>query len=179
MPTTPVRILGFALDLPQPYSAGHCCSAAEAAALNRILVKGLSKGLHKVLSAGLRPTGYENARGLSEDQKSDIVARGEEYVADYCLGFAQGHETQRAIRVECERIARQMLETTLYRQGKKLGDLPDGERDEEIARLAASEKVREEAERRIRVTQEIANRAHDDLLEVLGNGGIGSGDSGC
>lgn len=169
MPTTSVKILGFNYELPAPYSAGHTCSATEADALNKILAKGLSKGLHKVLAAGLKPTGFTAVSHLSPDQASDIAAMGEEYIRDYCIGFSRGHDTTRAERTEANRIARQMLETALYKQGKKLTDLTAGEQEEQISVLANNEKVLAEASRRVKVTQEIAERAHGELLESLGN----------
>lgn len=168
MPTSPVRILGFSYELPQPYSQGHVCSAAEAAALNRVLTRGISKGLYKVLLAGINPTGHSEASKLSEEQRSAISAMGAEFIEDHCLGFSMGHEVQRSIRVEAERIARGLLETQLYKQGKSLKDLAEADRAEQISQLASTERVRTEAERRVKVTQEIAERAHGELLESLG-----------
>lgn len=168
MSTTPVKVLGFSYELPQPYAVGHCCTAAEASALNRILTRGLAKGLYKVLSSGLKPLGHDRAEGLSDAQRSGVESMGLEYIADFCLGFSAGHETTRSIRVEAERIARQMLETQLYKQGKSLKDLHEKEREAHIDQLAVSDRVRAEAERRVRVTQEIAERAHGELLESLG-----------
>lgn len=168
MPTSPVKILGFSYELPQPYNVGHICSVAEAAALNRVLTKGISKGLYKVLAGALRATGFNSREGLGADAAAAIQEMGAEYVSDYCLGFSAGHDVQRSIRIEAERIARQMLETSLYRKGQSLKDLTEKDRISQIDQLASSEKVRAEAERRVQVTQEIAGRAHDELLESIG-----------
>lgn len=171
LPTSQVRILGFTFELPQPYSVGHVCSTAEAAALNKVLVKGISKGLYKVLAAALRPTGYTSAAGVAVEAAAKIWAAGNEYISDYSLGFSEGHEIQRAIRIEAERIGRQMLETQLYKQGKSLKDLSEADKTDQIAQYASSDKVRTEAERRVKVTQEIAEKAHGELLESLGENG--------
>lgn len=145
---SPVQILGFKFLIPTPYHAGHVCTASEADMLNRMLVRGTSKGLFKQLSS---------ASG------ADAQARGEEYIADYALGFAQGHDTQRSIRIEADRIARGILEARLYAKGQTSHDLEPHTLAEELSALASSEKVRAEAERRTKVTQEIAERAHDEL----------------
>lgn len=168
MPTTPVKILGFSYELPQSYSAGHVCSASEAAALNKVLVRGLSKGLYKVLAGALRPTGFTSAEGLGADTVAAIQEMGTEFINDHCMGFSAGHDVQRSIKVEADRIARQMLETQLYRKGQNLKDLTEADRAAQLAQIAQSERVRAEAERRVHVTQEIAERAHGELLENLG-----------
>jgi hypothetical protein len=164
MPFRPVKILSFDYDLPQPYSAAHSCSPAEAEALNQLLAKGMAKGLYKVLAAGIARTGVSDSKFLTDDQRSDIEDQGLEYINDFSLGFAQGHDFQRSLRVEAERIARGILESQLYKQGKSIKDLGDGEKTERISLLAGSESVRDEALRRVKVTQEIASRAHIELL---------------
>src|SRR5271170_4312400 len=73
-----LKILGHRLSTPEPYSAGHCCSAAEASVLNAALTRGLAKGIY---------------RELSEDAAADI----ESYIASFARGFAEGHERLKAI----------------------------------------------------------------------------------
>lgn len=171
--TSPVSILGLTLQVPQVYSAGHVCSASEAAALNRVLTKGIAKGLHKVLAGALASTGYSRVDKIeSVTTRQDIEARAREYIASFLLGFAEGHEKQRAVRVECERIARDALEARLYAQGRTLKDLPEGEREAIIEQIASSDKVRAEAERRVGLQQHVAQDAHEELLaSVAANGG--------
>jgi hypothetical protein len=166
-PTLPqIRILGFDFELATPYAAGHTCSANEAQTLNRALVKGISKGMFKVLTAarGAQLHGAETA-ALSEDQRSALHEAGLAYIAEFTEGFALGHERTRAIRIECERIARQLLEAQCNAKGASSRDLPETELQARLAELVASEKVRAEAERRVQVTLEIAQSAHADLLE--------------
>ena len=160
------KILGFQFQLPTPYAVGHICTLAEADALNRLLVRGLAKGLHKVLDSGL--TDYAPGP-LSDDERAELTERGLEYINEFVLGFALGHDVARAIRLECDRLAKQTLEVQLNRQGKSLKDLPSDQLRTTLADLARSEKIVNEANRRVSVTQEIAQRAEAELQEALGD----------
>jgi len=166
--TTQVHILGFSFSIPTPYVSGHVCTQAEAHALNRLLVRGTSKGLHKVLSGEM----YEAERRdlpLTAETKQVIASAGEDYIAEFRAGFAEGHEEVRATKVEASRIARQLLEAQLNRQGRSLSSLSSGEQEMLLNDLVNSEKVRNEALRRVSVTREIAERAHDELLSAEGS----------
>lgn len=169
MPTTNVSILGTTLSIAHPYAPGHVCSAAEADALNRLLVKGISKGLFKVLTNARSGLGLAHGETADADQQSELITRAEAYVLEFAEGFAQGHERLRSIRLECDRIARQLLDTQLNREGRTARELSADEQHSRLSELAQSEKVRTEAERRVNVTQEIAQRAHGDLLSSMGD----------
>ena len=162
--STQIRILGFDFELTHPYAAGHQCTHNEAQTLNRALTKGISKGMFKVLSnrAGL---GISDSDPLNEDHRAVLHERGLAYIAEFTEGFALGHERTRAIRIECERIAKQLLEAQQNARGASARDLPESELATRLSELVASEKVRSEAERRVQVTLEIAQSAHADLLE--------------
>ncbi len=161
------KILGFEFQLPANYAQGHICTPAEAEALNRLLVRGLAKGLHKVLST--KHEGHELSGGgpLSQDEIAEFQEAGLEYIAEFTLGFALGHDVARAIRLECDRLAKQTLEVQLNRAGKSLKDLPGEELRTLLNDLAKSEKVVNEANRRVSVTQEIALKAQAELQEAL------------
>jgi len=164
------KILGFSFDLPAPYAAGHPCTLAEADTLNRLLVRGLAKGLHKVLDAGLwEPDRLGSADQASEDKKAELTEAGLEYIEEFTLGFSLGHDVARAIRLECVRLAKQTLEVQLNRAGKKLSDMPAGELRTLLSDLAKSERIVKEANRRVSVTQEIALKAQAELQEALGD----------
>ena len=60
------------------------------------------------------------------------------------------------------------LEVQLNRQGKTLKDLPVDQQKVALADLARSEKVVAEANRRVAVTQEIAQKAQAELTAALG-----------
>ena len=165
MPTsTQIRILGLDFTLITPYCAGHTCTQNEAQTLNRALTKGISKGMFKVLTA------TRSALGLHADAPDQRATRamlheaGLAYISEFTEGFALGHERTRAIRIECERIAKQLLEAQQNAKGASARDLPESELAARLAELAKSEKVRSEAERRVQVTLEIAQSAHQDLL---------------
>lgn len=164
------KILGFQFDLPSPYATGHQCTLAEAEALNRLLVRGLAKGLHKVLDSGLADHAHMEGGELSADQRSELTELGLEYINEFVLGFALGHDVAKAIRLECDRLAKQTLEVQLNRQGKTLKDLPADQQRSALTDLARSEKIVKEAERRVSVTQEIALKAQAELQEALGGG---------
>jgi len=169
----PICILGFTLQVPQPYAAGHVCTASEAEALNRLLLRGVSKGIHKALVSSLTVVGRSSASVCTDEERAEVLASGQTYVADFVSGFAEGHEVQRAIRIECLRIARTRLEAQLYRQGRKLANLSQLELETALDQLAQQPAVREEAERRVRITLEVANAAHDELAASLGLTGDG------
>ena len=164
------HILGFSFHLPSPYSAGHTCTAAEAESLNRLLVRGLAKGLHRVLDT--RHVAHEMSGGgpLSQDEIAASQEAGLEYIQEFVLGFALGHDVARAIRLECDRLAKQLLEVQLNRQGKILKDLTPDEQRSALTDLSRSEKVVTEANRRVSVTQEIAQKAQAELQEALSGG---------
>jgi len=164
MPTTQIRILGFDFELTHPYAVGHQCTQNEAQTLNRALVKGISKGMFKVLTAAQTVMGVTGSTA-NEDQRANLREQGLAYIAEFSEGFALGHERTRAIRIECERIAKQLLEAQQNARGQSSRDLPESELATRLAELASSEKVRSEAERRVQVTLEIAQSAHADLLE--------------
>jgi len=166
-PTLPqIHILGFDFDLSAPYSAGHTCTHNEAQILNRALVKGISKGMFKVITSACSELGETNGAPLSQDQRSYVVERARAYIAEFVEGFAQGHERSRAIRIESERIAKQLLEAQQNARGATTRDLAPAELQARLDELVSSEKVRAAAERRVQVTLEIAQSAHQDLLET-------------
>ena len=157
------KILGFEFQLPANYAQGHTCTPAEAEALNRLLVRGLAKGLHKVIDHHLGQYDEEP----DADQRAAITENGLEYIEEFALGFSLGHDVARAIRLECDRLAKQTLEVQLNRAGKSLKDLPGEELRTLLNDLAKSEKVVNEANRRVSVTQEIALKAQAELQEAL------------
>jgi hypothetical protein len=159
------KILGFQFDLATPYAVGHICTYAEAEALNKLLVRGLAKGLHKVIDSQL--AGFDKV--LDPDQRAAITESGLEYIEEFTLGFSAGHDIARAIRLECSRLARQMLEVQLNREGRVLKDLTPGEVHSALSDLMKSERIVAEATRRVSVTQEIAQRAEAELHEALGD----------
>ena len=160
MPTTQICILGLDFTLITPYCAGHTCTQNEAQTLNRALTKGISKGMFKVLTATRSALGL----GDAPDQRATLHEAGLAYISEFTEGFALGHERTRAIRIECERIAKQLLEAQQNAKGASARDLPESELAARLSELAKSEKVRSEAERRVQVTLEIAQSAHQDLL---------------
>jgi hypothetical protein len=161
-------ILGFQFELPSPYATGHQCTLAEAEALNRLLVRGLAKGLHKVIDARHEAHERSGDGPFSQDEVAETQEAGLEYINEFVLGFALGHDVARAIRLECDRLAKQTLEVQLNRQGKTLKDLPADQQRTALIDLARSEKIVKEAERRVSVTQEIALKAQAELQEALG-----------
>jgi hypothetical protein len=137
MPT--LKILSHSISTPEPYTAGHTCTAAEAATLNASLTRGLAKGLDRLL------------RGLQETQKGEEETLQEisDFIAGYLRSFAEGHERLRAIEAEARRLARTRIEASLYRQGKRWNELAPGEQTLAIAKEAEREEVLSEAARRI------------------------------
>jgi hypothetical protein len=154
--TTTIRILGQQFTIQHKYTAGHVCTQNEANVLNRALAKGISKGLHKVLAQTRSQHDPQTGDGQAELQRA-----GEDYIAEFVVGFAQGHERLRAIRLEAERIAKQLVSIQLNAAGRT--EIAPGELATMLDELVASEKVRSEAERRVALTFEIAQDAYAEL----------------
>jgi len=144
-------ILGRELITPEPYSAGHACTPAEAATLNAALTRGLAKACYREISE----------RG----EQADLQA----CVASYLKGFSQGHERLRAIEAEARRIGRARVEAALYRQGKKLASLAASEISALVAREAEREEVLLEATRRIDALRAVQR---EGLEELAGGGSV-------
>ena len=117
MPEVLINILGFKFALSAPYVSGHVCTAAEAQALNKMLVRGTSKGLHKVLTGELDKV-KKRSLPLDGETRALIARAGEEHISEFREGFAQGHDVVRATKVESARIARQLLEAQLNHEGR-------------------------------------------------------------
>lgn len=153
-----LHILNHEILTPEPYSAGHCCSPAEASVLNAALTRGLAKGAYRLLS---------DAR-----ERGELVTAGaiDTFVESFLKGFTEGHERLRAIETEARRIARARLEAALYRSGRKLSELAEGEQREAIQREAEKEEVLAEARRRIDALRALGSEAAsrgEDLEELV------------
>lgn len=163
MPAQSVKVLGFTFAVPANYAAGHVCTASEAEALNRLLVHGTAKALHKQLASALAAREANNAEELDGPQRQACQLEGLDRIASFALGFAQGHSKLAAIEVEARRIAQQALETWLNAQGKSIEDIPVSERATKLAQLTASPMIRESATRRVEEAQGLAARANEEL----------------
>jgi hypothetical protein len=166
-----INILGFSIDVPTTYSAGHPCTASEAEVLNRILTRTIAKGLYKTLVTGLALRHAESFDGLSSDEeRSEVRALAQGFIERFTLGFSQGHERLAAVEVEARRIAMAVLEAALYRRGQKLGELHEQEREDKIRELMLSANVRREAETRVDGARALAGAAHEELLASIAGG---------
>ena len=153
MPT--LKILSRTIPTPEPYSAGHTCTAAEAATLNAALTRGLAKGLDKLLRG-------REERPREEEAVLEEIAG---FIASYLRSFAQGHERLRAIEAEARRLARTRIEAALYRQGKRLSELALGEQTLAIAKEAEKAEVLAEATRRIDALRAVGSCSLEELTE--------------
>lgn len=152
-----VIILGFSFSFPAPYHEGHVCTVAEAETLNRVMLRGGSKGLHKAIVA-------ERERGGIE---ADVLKVGRDYISDYAITFSQGYERLRAIEVEAKRIAESAISERLYAQGKTPGDIGKAAYESLVIDLSTSEAVRNEASKRVDAVRKIAQDVHSDLSRAL------------
>ena len=165
-----ISILGFDLALDDRYRAGQSITASEAGILNRSLARGIGKGLHRVLAGAIKVRGGKVAGELDDLGREECRSLAREFIEQHSLGFSQGFEKLRAIEVEARRIALGALESGLYRQGKRLTDISEGEREGKLDELILSPAIRKEAEKRVESTTRIANMAHEELLASLGGG---------
>lgn len=163
MPT--VNVLGLTFDLPAPYAPGHPCTAAEASALNELLRRGFAKGLYKIIRRELDRLGMLDSSNLDERERASVKELTDTFIERYAIGFAEGQDKTLAIYEEAARIARGLAETHFNRQG-----LPaHGASYETLtSRLAKSDRVLAEARRRVEDQITLAQRAHAEMLEMLG-----------
>lgn len=167
---TKINILGLSCEVPTTYSAGHVCTQSEAETLNRILVRTIAKGIYKVIGAALAVRGGVPVESMSAKDRGEVLALAQGFIERFTLGFSQGHERLAAVEVEARRIALAVLEAALYRRGQKLGEMPEGEREDKLRELMLSANVRREAETRIDGARALAGAAHEELLASIAGG---------
>jgi len=169
-----ISILGISLDVETPYVGGHICTPAEAAALNRLLVRGTAKGLHKAIREACNARGYDNANEpMPQGMREQVESVARDYAREYAQGFSEGHERLRAIEVEARRIGLASLASSLYQHGRKIEDIEVSEREAKVNELSLNSSIRREAERRVDDTARLANAAHEELLAALNSDDLG------
>ena len=165
-----VTVLGLTFTLPAPYAAGHVCTPSEASALNELLRRGFAKGLYKVIRRELDRLGMADSTNLDERERASVKELTDTFIERYTIGFAEGQDKTLAVYEEAARIARGLAETHFNRQG-----LPahGAGYDALATRLAKSERVLAEARRRVEDQITLAQRAHAEMLEMLGGNSEG------
>lgn len=148
--TCEITIQGLTFAAPQPYSAGHTCTEAEASVLNSVLANALRNNFAR------RVKEYE---GTSQGDAVHIQLQREfdSYAASYTLNARTGDPIERAAR----RIAQDLVRTALNERGQKPSDLADGVFDSLVAKAALKPSVLSEARRRVEATKSIVEQSLD------------------
>lgn len=180
-PTSAATIQGIQLTVPAPFNTGHVVTENEAAALNQLL----KENLRNNFAAKVRATTLEKYRETSgnkeaksvdvpEDYELDdttiesLQTELDEYVASYEFGVRQsrGDSTAKSpLEKEMYKVAGQLLRTALKAAGQKVKDIGGEDAfDAAVQTLVESNpKVKEEAERRLAATKEVAGINLADL----------------
>lgn len=136
-----IRVLNVSFDCPTPYIAGHQCTEAEAAELNRLRVARVSAAARKRIQQR-----GASAAELSEFAKDFVFTSSYEVPAD-------------PQQLEATKIARGTLRESLTRRGETEQSIGKERYEALLAELAGSSVVQAEASRRVRATQQIASQA--------------------
>lgn len=154
-PKNNVNILGINVVIDDIYSTGHTLNEAEALALNQKRREHIMTNLRLVAKRELA------APGADQDA---VVAKLTVQFADYSTNykFSERVETEKPdpAQVEARRIARQLLEADLRKQGINPRTVED--MDERISALIeAKPQLLETAQRRIEELRKIAEETLD------------------
>lgn len=167
-PFTEITVQGLTFSVPQPYAAGQIeLTEGEASQLNQVLGENLRNNFAAKIRSKVEA--YKKANNMAEDQevgadvldKEELDREFEEYSREYEFGVRQASAGPRApadpVGKEAFRIAWTKIKAALQAKNIKLDSVSKEKKDELIkALLAKNPAIREEAERRVNATAEIA-----------------------
>jgi hypothetical protein len=161
--TTPVTIAGEEFLAPRKYAAGHVLSAAEAQALNTALWDNLRANFSKRVKdqrEAVQTAAMASGNGWASAWQQELSRLREEFAA-YAAGyaFASGPGKGDAQGRMAKQLAESLVRTQLNGQGKRPGDLPEGEFDRRVAAAMQMPALRAEAERRLAALSALAEEA--------------------
>lgn len=142
-----VSLLGFTVEVSNPYNEGHKCNAAEADVLNQTRSQNIGNNLREeVRKLAEIKEGESKASAAQIEQHSEAV---QTLVSDYDLGkgsepgYTLSSGGRRTSRNPLERIAWRMageaMQDWLRETGKKRGDFDDSAWNTERERLASED----------------------------------------
>lgn len=167
-PFTDITVQGLTFSAPQPYSAGSVeLTEGEASQLNQVLAENLRNNFAAKIRAKVEA--HKKANNMAEDadvgadvlDKDELDNEFEAYAKEYEFGVRQASSGPRApadpVGKEAYRMARAKIKEAVIAKGYKLDSVSKERMDGLIKQLLEKNPaIREEAERRVNATAEIA-----------------------
>lgn len=166
-PYADITVQGLTFSAPQPYAAGHQLTEGEASQLNQVLAENLRNNFAVKIRAKVAAHKKANNIPDEEDVGADVLDKDEldnefeTYFGEYEFGVRQASAGPRApadpVGKEAFRIAWAKIKAALQTKNIKLDSVSKEKKDELIkSLLAKNPAIREEAERRVSATADIA-----------------------
>lgn len=143
-PRKNVTINEVIVSIPQPFVAGHVCTAGEAASLNQTLIENTRN----------------NLAGKAKREKDPVPVTQEgadDYVANYEFGARGGSRSAMSpVERKAYEIAEAKVREAIKAQGIKFTEVPDEDYDALVEEVAAQPEVIKAAEKQVRDMQKMA-----------------------
>lgn len=146
---TKINIFNNEFEVPDLYAEGHVCTDLEAKQLNRCLAENVGNNQRKFIKEAIEKDG---------NVSSEVMATFNEYAAAYRFTEASvgsRRSTMTPVEKEAKKIATARVNKHLADTGRKKADVDRDKYDEQVALLAASEKVQKIARRRVKEMDEL------------------------
>lgn len=154
-----ITVQGVAVEISQPYAAGHTITEAEAKALNQVRAENIGNNMRKTIKDAL-----EEAGGNVEAIQSDIQAKVAEYDKNYEFTLASvggGSTRLDPLTKECRSIARDFLHSKIKEAGQSVKDYKEANGEEaykaKIVEISEHPKVVEAAKRALKEREKMAS----------------------
>ena len=152
---------GVAISVAQPFEEGHVLTAIEAAKLNQTFADAIRTSLMAKLTR-LKEV------AKNEDKEVDVAAATadfQSYANEYEFSERGTRAVVDPVEVEARKIAKDQVLTAIRDKGGKVRDYSAEQIDTYVTKVLENRpQIREEAERRVNSTRQIAG----DLLSDLG-----------
>ena len=148
---TTIKIFDNEFDVPDIYAAGHSITDIEAKVLNRCRAENIANNQRKHIKTSMEENDGKVANG--------VVAEFNDYAASYIFTEAaagSSRATMTPLEKEAKKIATALVNKHLKDTGRKKADVDKDQYDEQVATIAASDKVQKAAKRRVKELEEMA-----------------------
>lgn len=166
-PTASVVIQGHTFNIAQPFAEGSVLNANEAAAMNQLLAENIRNNFAgKVKSAKVAVAGENaskeeiEAAEIGDTELDALQTELTNYVSSYEFGVRKtrsGGSGTSAFEKLVYRVAEEALRAKVKEAGKKVTDIADDVWEAAVDKLAASENIKAEAQRRMEAKKAAAN----------------------
>jgi len=147
-----ITVQKLMVPISQPYTEGHICTAAEAKALNQTRSENIGNNLRTAFKAA-----RDGAGNYSDEAKAKLYALVQKRDAEYVFNLASvggGKRETDPVQKEALSLARTQLSILIKNKGKTVKQVTEEKGkpwvDEQVAAIAASEKVQKAARQRIK-----------------------------